>query len=127
MGIGAGVDELRVDPQMIARPLHAAFEEMRDAELLPDLPRVAGFTSLVRAGGGAADHFEIGDFGQIGENFILDARRKVGVLLVVAQVLEGQHRDAFLGRRSSLFDFDATKTEAPAPERRLTPRGPLRG
>ena len=37
MGIGAGVDELRVDAQMIARPLDAAFQEMRDAKLLSDL------------------------------------------------------------------------------------------
>ena len=38
MGIGAGVDELRVDAQTIARPLHAAFQKMCDAEFLPDLP-----------------------------------------------------------------------------------------
>ncbi len=56
---------------MIARPLHAAFQNMRDAEFFSDLLRVAGFASFVRPGRGAADHFEIGDFGQIGENFIL--------------------------------------------------------
>ena len=97
MGIGAGVDKLCVDAQMIARRLDAAFQEMCDAELLTDLPRVSKFAGFVRAGRGAANHFEIGDFGQIGENFILDARRKVGVLFVVAQVLEGQSAMLFSG------------------------------
>ena len=98
VGIGAGIDELRVDAQMIAGALHAAFEEMRHAEFLSDLPQVTRF-GLVLAGRGAADHFEIGDPGQVGKNFILHASREVGVFLVGAQVFEREDGDAFPGRR----------------------------
>ena len=41
MRIGAGVDQLRVHPHLPAGALHAAFEQMRDAELLADLAQVA--------------------------------------------------------------------------------------
>ena len=39
------------------------------------------------------DDFEVGDAGELGENFILNPVGKVGVLLVAAQVLERQHRN----------------------------------
>jgi hypothetical protein len=61
---------------MIALRCTSAFQEMRDAKLLSDLPQVARFAGLVRQGRGATDYFEVGDFGQVGENLILDAAAK---------------------------------------------------
>ena len=108
MDVGAGVDKLRVDAQMIARSLHTAFEEMCDAELLPDLPRVARFAGLVRTGRGSADYFRSAILARSERISSCISGRKVGVVLVVTQIFEEQYRDAFLGRRTRSFDFDAT-------------------
>ena len=37
MGIGQSVDQLHIHPHLIVRFLHAAFDDVRDAELLRDL------------------------------------------------------------------------------------------
>ena len=41
MRVGPRIDQLRVHPHLVGRPLHTAFEQMRDAELLPDLAQIA--------------------------------------------------------------------------------------
>ena len=46
----------------------------------------------------AADHFQVSDFRKIGQNFVLHAVGKEGVLLFVAQIIERQNRNAFLGK-----------------------------
>ena len=97
MGIGAGVDELGIDPDAIVDSLDTAFQDVGDAQLLPDLAQVAFPNSLVLHHAGAADHFEVRDFRQIGEDLILDAIGKEGGLLIRAQVFEGEDCDAFRG------------------------------
>ncbi len=103
MGLCPRLDQLRFDAQVVAFPLHAAFEEMGDPEFLADLARVARFAGLVETGRGAADHFQVGDSGQIGENFFLHAGGEVGVVRVLTQVFERQDGDAFFGRRKIRF------------------------
>ena len=95
--IGARVDQLRVQSHSIADALHVTLQKMRHAELLTDLARVPRVSTLIEARGSATDHLEVCDLCEIGKNFILHAGREVGVLFVVSQVLERQHRDAFFG------------------------------
>ena len=45
--------------------------------------------------------FRSATFRQAGENVVLDAVGKIGVLLIVAKIFERQNRDAFLRRRAS--------------------------
>ena len=44
---------------------------------------------------GAADDLQVGHLGQVGQDFVLHAIGEEAVGLVVAQVLEGQHRNGF--------------------------------
>jgi len=46
----------------------------------------------------SADHFEIGDLRQLGQDVVLHAVGKERVLFVVAQIFQRQHRNAFLWR-----------------------------
>jgi hypothetical protein len=53
---------------------------------------------------GPAYDFELGDFGQIIEDFILDPVRKVGVIFICADVLERQTAMLFsVGAKSALW------------------------
>ena len=75
MRVGARIDQLRVDPHLVPRPLHTAFEQMRHAELLPDLAQIARRVALVIHHRGAADHFQVGYLARVGQDLILHARR----------------------------------------------------
>ena len=73
---------------------------MRDAKLLGDLAQIACRRVLVLHHTRAADHFQIGDLGKIRQDFVLHSPGEIGVLFVVAQIFEGQYRDAFFRNRS---------------------------
>ena len=96
MRVVAGVDQLRVYPHFPTRALDAAFEQMRYAELCPDLAQIACNSGFVLHHRSAADHFKVSNPGEVRENFILYPVCKKCVRFVFAQVLKRQHRDAFL-------------------------------
>ena len=73
MGVGPGIDQLRVHPHFARDPLHAAFEEIGDAELPADLAQVARGAAAILHHARAADHFQVGDPGQVGQDFVLHA------------------------------------------------------
>ena len=95
--IGARIDQLRVDAHAIARALNASFHDMRDTKLLADLAQISRGSAFVLHHRSAADHFQIGDLRQVGENFVLHAIGEIGVVFVVAEVFKRQHSDAFVG------------------------------
>ena len=88
MPVSACIDELRVHSHFPAGALHAAFEQMSDAELLADLRQVALRATFILHDRSAADHFQVRDLRQVGQDFILHAVCEIGVLLVIAQVVE---------------------------------------
>ena len=57
MRSGAAVDELRRDPEPVARPPDAALEHVADAEIVGDLPHIDG-APLVDEARIAGDHRE---------------------------------------------------------------------
>ena len=97
MRIGRGFDQLHIHAHLFALFLHAAFEDVRDAELPCDLRQIfrRAFEALRR---GARDDFQIGDLRQPRQNFILHAFGKVSVLRIVAEIFERQDRDRFRDR-----------------------------
>ena len=99
MRIVASVDQLRVHSHLIRNPLDTAFQHVGNAERLTDLAQVTRGRGLVLVYAGAADHFQVGDLGQIGEDFVLNAVGKIGVRFVFAQIFKRQHRNAFLRNR----------------------------
>ena len=77
--VRAGVDELRRHAHASGGLLHAAFEQMRDAQREADLAHVARVAGAVRHDRRAADDLQVGDLGQIGEDFVLDALGEISV------------------------------------------------
>src|SRR4051812_18385979 len=84
MSVVAGVNELRVYPDLIGDSLNAPFQNMGDTEQLPDLTQVARRRVLEFHDTGAADDLEIGYLRQIGQNFVLHSIGEKRVLFVVA-------------------------------------------
>src|SRR6266496_3420368 len=97
MHVGARIDKLRIDSEPVADSLHVPFQEMGNAQLLPDLTRVARISALIKVCRSATDNLQLGDSRKVRNDFILNARGEVGVLLIVAEILERQHGDALFG------------------------------
>src|SRR5262249_43023920 len=91
--IGAGIDQFGVDAKAVAGALNRAFHDVSDAELLADFAQVAFGAGLVLAHAGVTDHFQIRNFGQIGQDLVLHAVGKIGVVPIVAQRRERQDGD----------------------------------
>ena len=99
MGVCSGVNKLRVDAHFPAGALHAALEKMRDTELFADFAQVAGNVRFVLHHACATDHFQIGDFREVRQDFVLHAIGEISVLFIATKIFEWQHRDAFLHDR----------------------------
>src|SRR4029077_2892183 len=95
MLVTVGVDQLHVYPHLVAGAADAAFENVRNSELLADLANIRSLAAITHDGS-ARDHFELTDFRKVGQNVILHSIGKEGVLLVVAQIFEWQHRNRFV-------------------------------
>src|SRR5207253_2049706 len=89
------INQLHVHPHLVAGAADAAFENVRNPELLADLANIRSLAAITHDGS-ARDHFELTDFREVGQNVILHSISKEGVLLVVAQILEWQYRDRFV-------------------------------
>src|SRR5205823_10357652 len=82
MRIVASVNQLRVDSHLVPNPLDTAFQHVSNTQRLPNFSEVTRGRGLVLVYTGAADHLQIGDLGQIGENFILNAVGEKRVLFL---------------------------------------------
>ena len=95
MRVGPRVDQLRIYPNLIGGTLHAAFDNMCDAELLADLAQIARRAAFVLHDARAADHFQVGNLCQMGQDLVLHALGEEGVCFFFAQIFKRKHRDAF--------------------------------
>ena len=89
MVAGRRVDELGVDAQAASAALDAAFENIANVELAPDLLGVDGL-ALVGEGSVARDDESIGDARKVGGQAFRDAVDKMLVLGVAAKICERQ-------------------------------------
>ena len=83
MCVGVSLDKLGVNSEPVADSLDVSFQKMRDAQLLPDLTRVARISALIKIRRRATDYLELGDHGKVGSDFILYASREIGVFFFV--------------------------------------------
>jgi hypothetical protein len=97
--VGRGADQLHVHVHDLARLLHAAFEDVRDAQLARDLRQIVRAARIVLRGG-ARDHLERADLRQAREDLVLDARGEVAVGFLVGEIFKRQHRDGLLVDRA---------------------------
>jgi len=91
-------DQLREDPELIALSAHAPFQDGGDVQLRADLPDVE-VLALEEECGGAGDDANALDVGERVDDLLGHAVGEVLVLLVAAQVREGQHHDRRRCRR----------------------------
>ena len=98
MPVTPRINQLRSDANTVAGRLYASFYNVRYAELVCDFPQVSLHACLVLHDGRAADHFQIGDLRQIGENFVLDGIGEKGVVRICAQTLKRQYCDTLFER-----------------------------
>ena len=94
------VDQLCVHPHFVRCPLYTALDHVRNAKLLSDFAQIALHASFVLHHRGAADDFQVRNFCEISQDFILHTVGEEGVLFFVAQVFERQNGDAFFGKRA---------------------------
>jgi hypothetical protein len=96
MRVGPRVEQLRIYPHFIGRALHAPFDDMCHAELLSDLAQIARRAAFVLHDARAADHFQVGNLGQMGQDLVLDALGEEGVRFFFAQIFKRKNGDALV-------------------------------
>src|SRR5262245_4123210 len=92
---GSGVDELPGNPHPTSCLSDAAFEEVANPQLAPDLFHIHG-SSLVSEAGIASYYEETAKARQRGNDFLHHAIRKVLLVTVGTQVVEWQYGDGRL-------------------------------
>jgi hypothetical protein len=92
--VASRIDQVRDDAQSTVRALDGSFEKISNSELLTDFWSIAFEVAPVLLHAGVANHFQVGHFREIGQNLILHAVGEEGVILISAQVVERQDRDA---------------------------------
>jgi hypothetical protein len=89
MCVIARINQLCFHPNLVGGTLHAAFHHISNAQLLSDPAQAARDSALVLQHGGAADHFQIGNLGQVCQDFVLHPIGEKGVIGIGAQIMEG--------------------------------------
>src|SRR5690348_7847287 len=72
MGVVARIHQLSVNPDFVRDLLNTALENMCDTERLPDVSEVPSSGCLVLRHTGSADHLKIGNFCEVGQDFVLN-------------------------------------------------------
>ena len=103
MRVALGIDQLRINAELVARPPDAPFEHIAHTKLAANL---LGVCPLVLKGerGIARDHERAPDARQIGREILGDPVREILLLTVVAEVREGQHDNRQTRRSGGLGD-----------------------
>ena len=107
---------MRAYSHAAAHSLHSSFDDVRDTEGLSDLTQVSLDPSFVLHDRRAADDLQVGDLGQIGEDFVLDAVREITVLLVITEILKRQNGNAFRRNRSSGTNLRSSSIDGSTPQ-----------
>src|SRR5438105_11790360 len=94
MHVSSGVDKLCAYAYSVATTLNTPFHHMGHAKGLGNLAQIVFRARLVLHHRRTANHFQIRNFCQIRENFILHTISEERILLIRAQVFEGKDRDA---------------------------------
>src|SRR6266481_5024363 len=127
MRVGLCLNKLNVDVHAVACLLHAAFKNIRNTQVSRDLGQIF-WRALVLRSRSAGDDPKSADLGKGGDNFVLNPLRKKCVLLVRAQIVERQDRDAFVrsSRRGCTWQRESSRRSICRSSRWLTRKEPDR-
>src|SRR5262249_54564640 len=92
--VRVGVDELGVNPHAIAQNLKASLQNVRNAQVAPDLLYIP-ILAPVCCDATAANDLQISHLAEIGENVVLNAIGEIWLSIIVPQTFEGQNCDTF--------------------------------
>jgi len=121
VGPGFGINELHVHPDLFAAPSDAAFDNITDTEVAPELLRVDKF-ALVHKGSVSGDHEASGNTREIGRQIVGDPIGEIFLVWVVRKVGKRQDDERETRRRSG-----DTSERASQAQRRLNWRRDTRG
>jgi hypothetical protein len=99
MRIGFGVDQLRVDADLVARALDASLDDVANTELAAD-PLCVDRLALECESGAARNHEHVRDPRQIGRDILGKGIGEMLLIGVVAEIDERQHDDRQARRRA---------------------------
>ena len=92
----ARIDQLNINQHSIARSADTAFKHIRHAQGLANLADIAPARCLKSHHARVADYFQLANLSQTRQHIVLDAGSEISVFLVITQILERQHGNAFL-------------------------------
>jgi hypothetical protein len=101
VGICLRVNQLHIDPHLIARFLHATLNNVRYSKLLGDLGEIARFLIVPR--GSAGNYFQVRDASQSGQDLLLDAVGEISVIWVGTEIFKRQNCDSVCYRMPDQF------------------------
>src|SRR5271170_8305735 len=90
MPVCLGIDQLSVDPELIARPPDAPFKHVSDPQVAVDLLGI-GRLCPVGERGIARDHEHVRESREVGRQILGDPVREILLLWIVAQIGERQY------------------------------------
>jgi hypothetical protein len=105
MAAGHGIDQLGIDPHLIAGAPHAALQHVADAELLGDLLDLHG-RSFVSEHRVPCDDEQTGILGQIGDQIVRHSIHEIFLCGIAVQIVERQHRERWLVRKCEGHPLD---------------------
>ena len=85
---------------MVSGAPHTAFHYVAYSQLLRNLSEITRDPTLILHHRSAANHFQIFELGQIGEQFFLNAIGKVSVLFFFTQIVQRKNGNTFVGSRA---------------------------
>ncbi len=92
MAAGRRVDELHINPHLVASAAYRAFKDIPDAQFATDLLHIDGL-ALVLKRGVAGDDEQGRQFGEVGNDVFRHAVGEIFLLRIAAQIVERQHGD----------------------------------
>ena len=101
IGAIAGFDQPHRDAHAIGRSLHAALEQIIDAELFADRLAVVGVSFELKRRG-AADDLEVAQTRERSDEFVRHTIGEVLVSWIAGGINHRQHRDRFFGNGGAL-------------------------
>ena len=100
MSVRAHFYQLGRDAHLSPSAPHASFENISNPQLLPDLAQIPMRTGDITRDARARDDLEIGELGERRQNVVLHSLGEKGILLVVAEIDEREHGNAFFGKEN---------------------------
>jgi hypothetical protein len=97
MDVRARFYQLGRDAHLSASAPDTSFKNIGNPQLLSDLTKIPMRTGHITRDARPRDHLKLGEFGERGENVFLHPLGEKSILLVGAEIREGQHGNAFFG------------------------------